>query len=50
VAHGRAVADPRVVRLPENGTAVALLHGGELVAVARADSGWLRPEVVLLAP
>jgi tRNA pseudouridine55 synthase len=50
VAHGRAVADPRAARLPDDGTEVALLHGGELVAMARADGGWLRPQVVLLAP
>jgi len=29
---------------------VALLHGGELVAVARAEDGWLRPAVVLGTP
>ena len=29
---------------------VALLHGGELVAVARAADGWLRPSVVLESP
>ena len=27
--------------------AVALLGDGEIVAVARADDGWLRPAVVL---
>ena len=26
---------------------MALLHSGELVAVARAEDGWLRPTVVL---
>ncbi|HEX3234409.1 MAG TPA: tRNA pseudouridine(55) synthase TruB [Gemmatimonadales bacterium] len=42
VSHGRAVpADPA----PAGD--VALLHGGELVAVARAVDGWLRPSVVL---
>jgi tRNA pseudouridine55 synthase len=48
VMHGRAVADPRAARSDEDDSAVALLHAGELVAMARADSGWLRPEVVLL--
>lgn len=45
VTHGRAVP-------AEAGTAgdVALLHGGELVAVARAAEGWLRPAVVLAVP
>ena len=45
VSHGRAVpADP------ESRGDVALVHGGELVAVARASDGWLRPSVVLGAP
>jgi tRNA pseudouridine55 synthase len=48
VTHGRAVADPRGARSGEDDPVVALLHAGELVAMARADSGWLRPEVVLL--
>ncbi len=48
VTHGRAVVDPRAARPGEEDSAVALLHAGELVAMARADSGWLRPEVVLL--
>lgn len=48
VTHGRPVPDPRAARSGEDDSAVALLHGGELVAMARADSGWLRPEVVLL--
>ena len=45
VSHGRAVP-------AEAGAAgdVALVHGGELVAVARADAGWLRPSVVLGTP
>jgi tRNA pseudouridine55 synthase len=45
VSHGRAVPG-------ELGTAgdVALLHGGELVAVARAADGWLQPAVVLAVP
>ncbi len=45
VSHGRA--------LPGSGGAlgdVALTFAGELVAVARAGDGWLRPSVVLAAP
>ena len=44
VSHGRAV--------PADGIEgdVALLRGDELVAVARADDGWLRPSVVLGVP
>ncbi len=44
VSHGRAV--------PAEGAEgdVALLRGEELVAVARADDGWLRPSVVLGVP
>jgi tRNA pseudouridine55 synthase len=45
VRHGRA--------LPAEAGAeglVALLRGGEVVAVARASDGWLRPSVVLEAP
>jgi tRNA pseudouridine55 synthase len=48
VSHGRAVADPRAAGSDGTDTAVALVHAGELVAMARAESGWLRPEVVLL--
>ncbi|HET6577173.1 MAG TPA: tRNA pseudouridine(55) synthase TruB [Gemmatimonadales bacterium] len=45
VSHGRALpADAGA------SGAVALVHGGELVAVARAEDGWLRPSVVLGAP
>ena len=45
VSHGRAVpADA------ERHGDVALVHGGELVAVARAEDGWLRPSVVLGTP
>ncbi len=29
---------------------VALVHAGELVAVARAGEGWFRPSVVLGTP
>ena len=45
VSHGRAVPDEGRVAGD-----VALLHGGELVAVARSADGWLRPAVVLAAP
>lgn len=50
VLHGRPVAaDP--ARAREAGAApVALLSGGELLAVARAEDGWLRPDVVLGTP
>ena len=42
VSHGRAVAAEAGVQGD-----VALVHGGELVAVARAEDGWARPSVVL---
>jgi tRNA pseudouridine55 synthase len=45
VSHGRAVP----VEPGATGD-VALVHGGELVAVARAEAGWLRPSVVLGTP
>ncbi len=46
VLHGRAVPDGGVVaRL--GGGAVALFEGSELVAVALAEHGWLKPTVVL---
>jgi tRNA pseudouridine55 synthase len=45
VSHGRSLpAEPGATG------DVALLHAGELVAVARADDGWLRPSVVLGTP
>ncbi len=45
VSHGRAVpADPGASGV------VTLVHEGELVAVARAADGWLRPSVVLGTP
>jgi tRNA pseudouridine55 synthase len=47
VSHGRAVADEREARKRGSGEAVALVEGGELIAVARAEDGWLRPTVVL---
>jgi tRNA pseudouridine55 synthase len=45
VSHGRALPVE-----PGASGDVALLHVGRLVAVARADDGWLRPSVVLGAP
>jgi tRNA pseudouridine55 synthase len=44
VVHGRAVADVRSGRGPG---AVLLLKGAELVAVAQAEDGWLKPSVVV---
>ncbi len=45
VCHGRAV---QVGDAPEGD--VALMRGDELIAVARADNGWLKPSVVLGMP
>jgi tRNA pseudouridine55 synthase len=45
VSHGRALPVE-----PGASGDVALLHAGRLVAVARADDGWLRPSVVLGTP
>jgi len=55
VVHGRAVEDSGAGALSVggkrvSGTMVALLGAGELVAVARAEDGWLRPTVVLEEP
>jgi len=47
VAHGRAVLDAREAGKRGGGEAVALLDSGELVAIATAGDGWLRPTVVL---
>lgn len=50
VRHGRPVPREVAARAgtaPEAGTVVGLVAQGELVAVARADAGWLRPTVVL---
>jgi tRNA pseudouridine55 synthase len=47
VAHGRAVVDGVEAGMRGSGEAVALLEGGNLIAVARAEDGWLRPTVVL---
>jgi tRNA pseudouridine55 synthase len=45
VSHGRAVP-----AAPDAQGDVALVQGDELVAVARAADGWLRPSVVLATP
>jgi tRNA pseudouridine55 synthase len=47
VLHGQAVVDGREAGKRESGEAVALLNGGELLAVAQSDHVWLRPLVVL---
>ena len=49
VVHGRAVADIGVEG-GRSGGAVVLLEGSELVAVAQAEDGWLKPTVVLGQP
>ncbi|HEY3011521.1 MAG TPA: tRNA pseudouridine(55) synthase TruB [Gemmatimonadales bacterium] len=50
VVHGRAVVDGGKAGRRGSGEAIALVVGnGELVAVARAEAGWLRPMVVLEA-
>lgn len=46
VLHGRPVADQEASSRAAE-AAVALIEGSELVAVARAEGGWLRPTVVL---
>jgi tRNA pseudouridine55 synthase len=46
VSHGRSVVDGQAAERG-SGTAVALLADGELIAVARAEDGLLRPTVVL---
>jgi tRNA pseudouridine55 synthase len=50
VAHGRAVRDSGEAGQRGSGEAVALLEGGELIAIARVEDGWLRPTVVLDTP
>jgi tRNA pseudouridine55 synthase len=47
VAHGRPVKDSGAAGELGSGEAVALLGDGQLVAVAEAADGWLRPTVVL---
>jgi tRNA pseudouridine55 synthase len=49
VAHGRAVSGSGAVERVGSGT-VALLSSGQLIGVAEAVDGWLRPKVVLEAP
>jgi tRNA pseudouridine55 synthase len=50
VAHGRAVADSGEAGKRGSGEVVGLLEDGELVAVAKAQDGWLKPTVVLAMP
>ena len=50
VSHGRAVVDGREAGKRVSGAVVGLLGHGELVAVAKAEDGWLRPMVVLGTP
>jgi hypothetical protein len=47
VSHGRAVLDIKPAAQRGSGKDVALLADGELIAVARAEGGMLRPTVVL---
>jgi tRNA pseudouridine55 synthase len=50
ITHGRAVADSDTTDPQRSGEPVALFWDDELVGVARAEDGWLRPAVVLAAP
>jgi tRNA pseudouridine55 synthase len=50
VVHGRAVEDSGEVGKRGSGEVVGLLGDGELVAVAKAQDGWLQPTVVLATP
>jgi tRNA pseudouridine55 synthase len=50
VAHGRAVPETGAAGQRGSGAVVALVAGGELVAVARGEDGWLHPTVVLETP
>ena len=50
VMHGRAVEDSGEAGKRGSGTFVGLLMNGELVAVAKAEDGWLHPTVVLGTP
>jgi len=50
VVHGRAVRDSGTAGKRGSGEAVALLQSGELLGVARAEGGWLKPTVVLGSP
>jgi hypothetical protein len=49
VTHGRPVSDHEAAARVGNG-AVALLAAGQLIGVAEAVDGWLRPTVVLESP
>jgi tRNA pseudouridine55 synthase len=49
VVHGRAVVDSGEAGKRGSGEVVALLDGGDLIAVAKAKDGWLQPTVVLQA-
>lgn len=48
VSHGRAVVDSMEAGKRGSEEAVGLLADGELVAIAQARDGWLRPTVVLV--
>ena len=50
VVHGRAVKDSGAAGQRAGGAVVALMGGGELIAVAQTQDGWLRPTVVLDTP
>jgi len=50
VVHGRAVEDSGEAGKRVSGEVVGLLGDGELVAVAKAQDGWLQPTVVLATP
>ena len=50
VVHGRAVEDSGAAGKRGSGEVVGLLGNGELVAVAKAQDGWLQPTVVLATP
>jgi tRNA pseudouridine55 synthase len=49
VLHGRRVAD-REPAAQRGGEPVVLLQGSEVIAVAQAGNGWLKPSVVLAEP
>ena len=49
VTHGRPVVDWRDLGTRGSGEVVAMLDSGELVAIATAQDGWLKPTVVLSA-
>jgi tRNA pseudouridine55 synthase len=50
VAHGRPVVDSGAAGQRDSGAAVVLLQDNELIAVGRAENGWLHPSVVLETP